>query len=168
MSNVETESRTVTEHRFIVPCEEPWEADSSEENNYSIKSPGTEWGDGYAWVSDPDNAAFIAAARNAIPELIEENAALREKVEAGIEHRRYLVGRLKGTNHRADNQEARAVQAEADRNSNAVALAQAVIRADKADAKVRAVRDALEEPEVMVGRELYISVDRIRRALDGE
>ena len=24
MSNVETESRTVTEHRFIVPCEEPW------------------------------------------------------------------------------------------------------------------------------------------------
>lgn len=24
MSNVETESRTVIEHRFIVPCEEPW------------------------------------------------------------------------------------------------------------------------------------------------
>lgn len=24
MSNIQTESRTVTHHRFIVPCEQPW------------------------------------------------------------------------------------------------------------------------------------------------
>ena len=58
--------------------------------------------------------------------------------------------------------------AEADRNSNAVALAQAVIRPDKADAKVRAVRDTLEEPEAMIGGELCISVDSVRRALRGK
>ena len=51
----------------------PWEADYSEENNYAIKAPGTEWGDGYAWVSDPDNAAFIAAVNpSVIIELLEE------------------------------------------------------------------------------------------------
>lgn len=58
--------------------------------------------------------------------------------------------------------------AEADRNSNVLALTQAVIRADKADAKVRAVRDALEEPKAMIGGELYISVDSVRRALRGK
>ena len=55
--------------------EGPWEADYSEENNYAIKSPGTEWGDGYAWVSDPDNAAFIAAAREAVPQLLDQLAS---------------------------------------------------------------------------------------------
>lgn len=24
MSNIQTETRTVTQHRFIVPCEQPW------------------------------------------------------------------------------------------------------------------------------------------------
>lgn len=52
--------------------EGPWEADYSEENNYSIKSPGTEWGDGYAYVGDRDNAEFIAAARTAVPQLLDQ------------------------------------------------------------------------------------------------
>lgn len=58
--------------------------------------------------------------------------------------------------------------AEADRNSNAVALAQAVLRADKADAKVLAVEDALVEEEFMLDGEMYISVESVRRALRGK
>lgn len=62
----------------------PWEADYSEENNYSIKAPGTEWGDGYAWVSDPDNAAFIAAVNPSVMiELMEELERLRLEVASG-------------------------------------------------------------------------------------
>lgn len=55
--------------------------------------------------------------------------------------------------------------AEADRNSNAVALAQAVIRADKADAKVLAVEDALAAEQFLLDGEMYISVDSVRRAI---
>lgn len=62
----------------------PWVADYSEENNYAIKAPGTEWGDGYAWVSDPDNAAFIAAVNPSVMiELLEELARLRLEVASG-------------------------------------------------------------------------------------
>ena len=89
----------------------PWEVDYSEEDNYSIKAPGMEWGDGYAWVGDPVDAALIAATRNAIPHLLDQLA--------------------------------------------------------QAKARIQAVEDALEEPDTIAGASLYISVDRLRRALDG-
>lgn len=54
---------------------------------------------------------------------------------------------------------------ESERNLTAIALAQAVIRADKADAKVLAVEDALVAEQFLLDGEMCISVDSIRRAL---
>lgn len=57
----------------------PWEVDDAEENNYSIKRPGQKWGDGFAYVTNPDDAALIAAAPELLRGLIEENERLRKE-----------------------------------------------------------------------------------------
>lgn len=57
----------------------PWEVDDSEENNYSIKLPGQKWEDGFAYVSNADDAALIAEAPTLLRALIEENERLRNE-----------------------------------------------------------------------------------------
>ena len=129
---------------------------------------GAEWSGASDWSGPVDDrtlvaeageadAEFIAAARTAVPALLAENATLVEKIKIVEEHRRYLMDKLAGANHRANNHEARAIQAEADRNSNAVALAQAVIRADKAEAQVRHLKDKYNE-----------DMEQLRREHDGD
>ena len=100
-----------------------------------------EWSGASGWSGPIDDRMLVADAGAADAEFI---AASREAVPA-------LLRQLE--------------EAESERNLTALSLAQAVVRADKADAKVLAVEDALEEPEAMIGGELYISVDSVRRAL---
>lgn len=53
-----------------------------------------------------------------------------------------------------------------ERHSNAVALAQAVIRADRAEARIQAVRDVLDKHVSIFGDDALVPGDRIRRALE--
>lgn len=122
----------------------PWEADHSEENNYSIKSPGTEWGDGYAWVSDPSDAEFIAAARTAIPALLDElheeareNHTLRERLAHATDDAEFW----KSSCHQADADTRRAREGILEQTN---ALAAAEHRAARAEARIEAVEDVLD------------------------
>ena len=93
-----------------------WDLDGSQVPQSSVRRPdrvAITWDDHGGEVFVPADAAFIAASREAVPALLDENAALRKQVEDGRTHRRYLIGKLKGANHRADNHKARAEQAEA-------------------------------------------------------
>lgn len=119
----------------------PWEADYSGENNYSIKSPGTEWGDGYAWVSDPSNAEFIAAARTAIPVLLDQlEQAERDRDWLFRSSRLAKEGRIKA-NARAGQAEARIESLE----DTARVLVRDVITAEDARDEHRRGKVAAEE-----------------------
>ena len=119
----------------------PWEADYSGENNYSIKSPGTEWGDGYAWVSDPSNAEFIAAARTAIPVLLDQlEQAERDRDWLFRSSRLAKEGRIKA-NARAERAEARIRHHE----DTARVLVKEVIAAEDARDEHRRGKVAAEE-----------------------
>lgn len=102
---------------------------------------GAEWSGAYDWSGPVDDRVLVADAGEADAEFI---AASREAVPAMLRELEI---------------------SESERNLIAIALARAVIRADKADAKVLAVEDALVEEEFMFDGKMYISVDSVRRAL---
>lgn len=102
---------------------------------------GAEWSGASDWSGPIDDRTLVAQAGEADAEFI---AAARTAVPE-------LLREIE--------------LSESERNLTAIALAQAVIRADKADAKVLAVEDALVEEQFLLDGEMYISVDSVRRAL---
>ena len=72
--------------------EGPWEADHSEEDNSSIKEGGREWWDGLAFAGRQPDAEFIAAARTAVPTLLDALAAAEHRV-ARLEAQTDIRGR---------------------------------------------------------------------------
>lgn len=138
----------------------PWEADHSEEDNSSIKEQGREWWDGLAFAGRPDDAAFIAAARTAVPALLDALTRAEAQSETRLAQVNYWRAEARTQRHRADDQEDRAIRAQGN-------LDAAQARAAAAEARLQAVRDVLEEPDAMIGTRLHVTVDRIRRALEG-
>jgi len=126
----------------------------------------------------PANAAFIAASRQAIPDLLDENDALRAELRTAKDHLRQAMIEMQGSEQWAERIEHRAIRAEAraDIRGRAVAIYQD--RARQAEARVKAVEDmcdAEEDPDqwpprpVMHGGEPFpasLMVDAIRRALE--
>lgn len=100
--------------------------------------------DGYdsqGWTGGTDeNLEFIAAARQAVPALLD----MLDQAEA----------------ERDWNIRSSRLSKEERIKANA--------RAERAEARIKAVEDVLEEPDAMIGARTHVSVTRIRRALDGE
>lgn len=131
-------------------------------------------------VTGPD-AAFIAAARTAVPALLDalDHADLLE--EQLLTRNRNLLDAVKSAEaerdyRRRENEElsialnlaltGEEVQT-GERYSNAVALAQAIRRADRAEARIKAVRDVLDDPRTGSWTPVDQIATHVRRALDG-
>ena len=89
-------------------------------------------------VAGPD-AEFIAASRTAVPQLLDQLDAAEQRI-------RDLTQEVRDERGAALDQ-----------------MEQVRIR----DTRIRAVEDVLEEPDAMIGTRPHVTVDRIRRALEG-
>ena len=125
--------------------EGPWEADHSEEDNSSIKEVGREWWDGLAFAGRKSDAEFIAAARTAVPALLDALAAA----------------------------ERRATRAEAQSAIRGRAVVMYRDRAREADARIKAVQDLIDQADTagdwtVTCSSLQWAIDgTVRRALEG-
>lgn len=132
----------------------PWEADHSEEDNSSIKERGREWWDGLAFAGRPDDAEFIAAARTAVPQLLDQ----LDQAEAELDS---WMARAYEAEQRAWQAEARI---EAWEKQYAHDLEQADAHIDAAEAQIKAVQDLCDDADKRHASVLIVT--KVRRALD--
>lgn len=96
------------------------------------------------WCVTRPDAEFIAAARTALPALLDENEALWADLHTARDHLRQAMIEVRGGEEYAEMLHR---------------------RASRAEARIKAVQDVLDEPDAMIGTRLHVSTDRIRRAL---